>query len=370
MRKYENVDITAVLASVTEFNTEFYKSDFRNDAAMFDEAAKEAEKSGESRNFYWLSRRSGTVCGAERDVFIKDSAQHDSWTFRASNTGYSRHDTIHAFAVEVTGTENGRPVGNLYELDYMKVAGQMISTALPAESMCFMYKDGSEKRLPCGSNVDAREFLDVSSMRFETGDEAALQSLIAVARNAARRDCETAEFRPKLDAERLRELEIGLADVRMPGEPEKGGAVVDGFEIRRAVYFADGGCVAFGYNSETREYGLLELEAKGGNFVCVYEKPEPDAYKIADAYIKAVHSYAHIPEVTRENWLKNAEMSVEDDYGMIDGIINNGPRETPSVNKKGLTESLAEIMSRRAAHETPDEKPERTRGNTETERVM
>jgi len=31
-----------------------------------------------------------------------------------------------------------------------------------------------------------------------------------------------------------------------------------------------------------------------------------------------------------ENYLKNAEMAMEDDYGMIDGIINNGPKE-PTV---------------------------------------
>lgn len=29
-----------------------------------------------------------------------------------------------------------------------------------------------------------------------------------------------------------------------------------------------------------------------------------------------------------ENYLKNAEMAVEDDYGMIDGIVNNGPKQT------------------------------------------
>lgn len=29
-----------------------------------------------------------------------------------------------------------------------------------------------------------------------------------------------------------------------------------------------------------------------------------------------------------DNYLKNAEMAVEDDYGMIDGIVNNGPRQT------------------------------------------
>ena len=31
----------------------------------------------------------------------------------------------------------------------------------------------------------------------------------------------------------------------------------------------------------------------------------------------------------QENYLKSAEMSMEDDYGMIDGIINNGMREAP-----------------------------------------
>ncbi len=33
----------------------------------------------------------------------------------------------------------------------------------------------------------------------------------------------------------------------------------------------------------------------------------------------------------KENPLKNAEMALEDDYGMIDGIINNGPRDQPTV---------------------------------------
>lgn len=31
-----------------------------------------------------------------------------------------------------------------------------------------------------------------------------------------------------------------------------------------------------------------------------------------------------------ENYLKAAEMSLEDDYGMIDGIINNGQKPTVS----------------------------------------
>lgn len=36
----------------------------------------------------------------------------------------------------------------------------------------------------------------------------------------------------------------------------------------------------------------------------------------------------------KENYLKAAEMSMEDDYGMIDGIINNGPKEDKTLDAK------------------------------------
>ena len=47
-----------------------------------------------------------------------------------------------------------------------------------------------------------------------------------------------------------------------------------------------------------------------------------------------------------ENPLRNAEISVEDDYDMIDGIINNGPR-------KSITDELKECQELAAAHERP-----------------
>ncbi len=40
--------------------------------------------------------------------------------------------------------------------------------------------------------------------------------------------------------------------------------------------------------------------------------------------------FAEVPGFLQDNPLKNAEMAVEDDYGMIDGILNNGPKE-PTV---------------------------------------
>ncbi len=42
-----------------------------------------------------------------------------------------------------------------------------------------------------------------------------------------------------------------------------------------------------------------------------------------------------------ENYLKYAEMSMEDDYGMIDGVINNGRKEEPK-EKASVLEQLKE----------------------------
>lgn len=51
-----------------------------------------------------------------------------------------------------------------------------------------------------------------------------------------------------------------------------------------------------------------------------------------------------------ENYLKNAEMLLEDDYGMIDGIINNGPKQPTVADleaqvKTGFSISLTELAA-------------------------
>ena len=51
--------------------------------------------------------------------------------------------------------------------------------------------------------------------------------------------------------------------------------------------------------------------------------------KVSCHYCDSV-SFTEIPGFLPDNPLKNVEMMLEDDYGMIDGIINNGPKE-PTV---------------------------------------
>ena len=69
--------------------------------------------------------------------------------------------------------------------------------------------------------------------------------------------------------------------------------------------------------------------------------------------------FEQVPGFLPDNPLKNAEMVVEDDYGMIDGIINNGPKE-PTVTqleqqaRSGQPISLMDLAA--AAHREDQEK--------------
>ena len=54
---------------------------------------------------------------------------------------------------------------------------------------------------------------------------------------------------------------------------------------------------------------------------------------VSSHYVDSV-GFVQFPAFLPDNYLKNAEMSMEDDYGMIDGIINNGPKEQPEVKPK------------------------------------
>ena len=95
----------------------------------------------------------------------------------------------------------------------------------------------------------------------------------------------------------------------------------------------------FVLNSDNTEYMVLDtsdLDAHSGIFGVertewerVRDTLQPMRDIVAPKQPDAV-SYLHddTAKTQPENYLKNAEMAMEDDYGMIDGIINNGPKQT------------------------------------------
>lgn len=67
--------------------------------------------------------------------------------------------------------------------------------------------------------------------------------------------------------------------------------------------------------------------------------------------------FAEVPEFLKpKNYLKNTEMAMEDDLGMIDGIINNGKKEiTPpgADEKSSIREWLAEAKRECSGRKPP-----------------
>ena len=63
-------------------------------------------------------------------------------------------------------------------------------------------------------------------------------------------------------------------------------------------------------------------------------------------YVDSV-GYKELPSFIQSgNYLKNAEMQMEDDYGMIDGIVNNGSRQTEPP-KKAAPEKAADTKAKK-----------------------
>ena len=95
----------------------------------------------------------------------------------------------------------------------------------------------------------------------------------------------------------------------------------------------------FVLNSDNTEYMVLDTEDLGAHsgifgverteWERVRDTLQPRRDIVAPKQPDAL-SYLHddTAKTQPENYLKNAEMALEDDYGMIDGIINNGPKQT------------------------------------------
>jgi hypothetical protein len=181
MRKYVGIDVIAALGAVMEIGTEHYKSDFQYDIEIFKEAARAPD--GENNHLLWLSRRSGTECCIEREAYLIQSYAYSSWTYYAE----SKTEAARAYAVVITGIQNGKVIGDLYELDYRAHVKEVKNDAMDVVKVTAAYVDGTELYLPYLTWSNNREQLfhehgKLKSVRRHPSDEAALSQVLKGAR--------------------------------------------------------------------------------------------------------------------------------------------------------------------------------------------
>jgi hypothetical protein len=208
MRKFDNVDIVAALGAVVELNTANYKSDFKYDIEMFKEAARNPD--GENNRFLWLSRPSGTYCHLERDVYVKDTAAFNYWngcaTILGKDTPFDKvivNERVLSFAVNITGIENGKIKGDLYELNYPDHVRQLHRVALPLHTVTVKHEDGTTLTLPHKEYDGKRERLyhqhgKVIDYKSNPQDPDALRIVLKVEREQREKDARPATFKVRV----------------------------------------------------------------------------------------------------------------------------------------------------------------------------
>jgi hypothetical protein len=172
--RFENVDVFASLEAVMKQNTGFFQSDLNIDKEIIAKAAASGNK--EDKTLLWFCRPSGTHCFRERDVFLKDTAPHNTWRFYMEQTS----DRILAYAIELTGKERGKIKGNLCELDYSRHYERVKDKELAADTVKLIYEHG-ERDIPAGQYFNGNPDNELGKfVRFEAipNDPDALQSLL------------------------------------------------------------------------------------------------------------------------------------------------------------------------------------------------
>ena len=223
MQKFENVDVIAALSEIMRQNTASYQSDFDIDKGNIQWAA--ASDQAVDKALLWMSRPSGTYCFRERDVFLKDTRQHNTWRFYGEQT----RDKILAYAVELTGTKDGTIRGNLYELDYQQHFRHVIDAALPVSMNRLFYEHGSR-------DIPAEQFFDGSPDRvlgdflhyeFQPHDPAVLQEALQQEKHG-REQVRPGDFKAHITALHDSRIETEaqrivdkLKDLSAPNSPNK-----------------------------------------------------------------------------------------------------------------------------------------------------
>jgi len=177
MRKFMDVDIIDALGAIMERNTKHYKTDFEYDKTRLLEAA--ASPDAEEKALIWMSRTNGTWCFNERDSMIAGTEANIT-CLNYDGAGESILD----FSVVILGEKDGRPVGNLYQLDYGQHLQLLKRAALPIEAVAVSFEDGSKRHMPYKEfsgnwqGIQFKQGSNITAFRYEVQDESALQSIL------------------------------------------------------------------------------------------------------------------------------------------------------------------------------------------------
>ena len=207
LKKFADVDVLATLKAIADQVNVHYPNDIKIDMEHIPKLVAKGDP--ELKMLLWHVSDHGTHILPERDAFVSGTGEHSTWT------NYLRPGML-SYAVEITGMENGKVKGNVYELNHEEHVEHVRHAALPATTVTISYEDGREDTVTRRVFDDDRHRLmsesgNVTGLRFHPEDESVLANLL---RREQRHRTETPKgnFKPHLKK---------LADNRVNTEAER-----------------------------------------------------------------------------------------------------------------------------------------------------
>ncbi len=139
--KYMSVDVISCLESIMKKNTKHYQSDFEYDRKMIKGFAGSEDVT--DKTLLWITRRHGTYCFKESDVFVKGTASNMSWLYYEDKM----HEHVRAYAIELTSIRDRVVIGNIYELSYHEHCKCVRDKSVTASHKKLVFENG-ERLVP------------------------------------------------------------------------------------------------------------------------------------------------------------------------------------------------------------------------------
>lgn len=138
---FADVDVIATLQKIMEHNTDFFQTDFQYDVEKLREAA---EDRGGYRGFFWLTRKGGTWCFPERDVYIRNTSTANTWMFY----GGCGSENVKAYWIGLKRVEgeDRKIIGDIVEMDYQKHLDYLCTHSLDPAYVEVVFKSPNDVR--------------------------------------------------------------------------------------------------------------------------------------------------------------------------------------------------------------------------------
>lgn len=139
---FKSSDLLADLEHIVKLHTRHYQEDFELDKKLLTELCTSATP--EDHHVIWMSRVNGTHCLREREIFLTDSYENHVWHFYHEQL----HDSVLAYALTLSGEENGKIKADIFPLDYPAFAERTKALTCSVECMTAAFEDGTQHTFP------------------------------------------------------------------------------------------------------------------------------------------------------------------------------------------------------------------------------